>query len=120
MKRAWGDPMRSQRVDIPPRRAQDELSALEQNAHLAMSHHRQQFHLTVREHQQLAHNGVSLAVLDSSARLEVTLKVGIETGTTKQFIGRCSTENDIFFIRITKLKKHFGGKIPVWCMSTTR
>ena len=54
--------------------AQDELSAVEQNA-LAMFHQNQPFQLTVRDHQRLARDAVSRAVLDSSDRFEMKLSL---------------------------------------------
>ena len=55
--------------------AQDELSALEQIALLAMFHQNQQFQRTVRDHQRLARDAVIGAVLDSSDRFEMKLSL---------------------------------------------
>ena len=52
------------------KKSKDELSAVEQITRLAMFRQNQQFQLAVREHQRLARDVVSEAVLDSSARFE--------------------------------------------------
>ena len=44
---------------------------MERNARLAMFHRNQQLQVAVREHQRLARDAVSQAVLDSLARLEM-------------------------------------------------
>ena len=55
---------------ITRRMSQDDCSAVEQNARLALFHQNQQVQVAVRGQQRLARDAVSQAVLDSSARLE--------------------------------------------------
>ena len=60
------------------RRAQDEVSAMEQSSRLASVHQGQQFQHAVREHQRLARGAVSQAILDSPARFETSLSLELK------------------------------------------
>ena len=59
---------------------QDESSVAQQNARLALFHRNQQLQPAVREHQRLARDAVSQAVLDSPARFEKKKKKHMELG----------------------------------------
>ena len=85
--------------------AQDGLSAVEQRIRDALFHQHQ---LAVREHQRLARDAVSQAVLDSSARLEVTLSS--EWKQAQRHNVQCRERNILLRLDNEALKKHFGSK----------
>ena len=87
----------SQRSRITRRMAQDELSAMEQNARLAMFHQHQQFQLAVFEHQRLARDAVSQAVLNSSARFQKTLSLELRQAQLNNETAVRHSERTMFF-----------------------
>ena len=88
--------------------AQDGLSAVEQRIRDALFHQHQRFQLAVREHQRLARDAVSQAVLDSSARLEVTLSS--EWKQAQRHNVQYRERNILLRLGNEALKKHFGSK----------
>ena len=72
----------------------------------------------VREHQRLARDAVSQAVLDSSARLEVTLSMELRQTQQSTKNRSSSTQKERFlFDLVKKLKMHFGSIEPTWSTS---
>ena len=93
-----------QEVNDLNRMVEDELSAMEQIARLAIFHQHQQFQLAVREHQRLAWDAVSQAQAQlnnpSVMQRDLSLRLG-----TKLKILLCSREPTRCTSNINSLKK---------------
>ena len=61
-----------------------------------------------------ARDAVSQAVLDSSARLEVTWSFEVRQAMNRP---RSTEKKTLAFDLVTKLKMHFDSKEPMWCTS---
>ena len=93
-------------------------TAMEKNIRLGRFHQHQQFQLLVGEHQRFARHAVSQAVLDSSARFEMTLSLELRQGnfTSESAVQHC--ERDMSFDLVIKPQENVVSKEPMWCTST--